>query len=223
MVSKCDKNIECMWTKIKLKNSRPFYIDSVCRPQSGCMDEFTDELKDSIQANAENHVCEPVIDGDIHNNVLTRNTPLFRKYHDSTERNSLQELTSMVMTANSCLNHILINRPGSHSFAGILLLSLSDHHLVVAICKRIKVENQNVNIFARSYKTFTENGFVLDLDEDDEPACYNADDANIAWHSSRDGFMETAERRAPFRAQLWAHYSLSFISTMLQSIWTNGR
>ena len=153
------RDLEAMWTKIKLKNSRPFYICSVYRPPSGNIDTFIQELEESICVVTEDRVCELVMLGDININVLNKATPQFRKYQDFLWRNTLSQLISLPTHfnsddyANSCLDHIMINRADFYSIAGICPTSISDHHLIFTIRKRLKVKNSNINIRARSYKT----------------------------------------------------------------------
>ena len=202
--TRCNKDIECMWTKVKLKNNRPFYICSIYRPPSGNIDNFVEQLEECMTVVTEDQVCELVVLGDININTLSRNTLLYRKYNDFLMRNNLQQLIQLPTHfnsddyANSCLDHILINRPDFYSFAGICPLSLSDHHLVFTIRKRLKVKNENLNVRARTYKNFNENRFVQDLNEHDWSPCLDATDVNVAWSSFRDDLLMITDRHAPY-------------------------
>ena len=121
-------------------------------------------------------------------------------------RQQIECPTHITEHSSSLLEYVICNREDMYyfirllfSFAGITPITLSDHHLVYAIRKRLKVKNNNINIRARSYKNINENHFVQDLNEYDWAGCLEAVDVNVAWCSFRDDFISITDRHAPFK------------------------
>ncbi len=185
-------------------SSTTMTFDRVYRSPSRNIESFN-ELEEDFSVVTENWVCELVLLGDVNIDVPSRNTPQLRKYHDFLFRNSLSQLITLPTHfnsndyANSCLDHIVINRSDFYAFAGICPMSPSNHRLVFVIRKRLKVKDENIMIKACSYKTFNENWFIQDLNEHDWSNCLEATDVNVAWCSFHDEFLQITDHQAPYK------------------------
>ncbi len=137
-LSKGTPDIEIIWLKLKLVNTRPIYYGLVYRPPSGNLASFMEILDTYILDFRTAGLCEINIAGDINLDLLQRNTNT-KRYREFMKRVGLQNMITGVThiknigTGFSLLDHFLTTDKHLFLKCGSLATNASDHYFIYAV------------------------------------------------------------------------------------------
>ena len=198
--------IETCWIEINRVKCKKLFVSSVYRPPDFCPDLFINGLNDSLEMLPKN--SELVVLGDFNIDVLSKNTDhsaykLKQKIQRFTRLNHLEQLISSPtrITDKSSTAIDLIFANNSHRIVdyGVIPSVISDHFIIYCAIKSGVPKAKPKTIEYRSYRAYTKEAFVNELEQIDWSIidnCDNIDSAVEAWNSV---FSDVINRHAPIK------------------------
>ena len=151
----CTYDVEYIWLKLNLKDTRPTYISAVYRPPSGNLVNALELIENKINDINGDRLADIVILGDW-NVDLKSNAQNTKQYKEFIKENRLSQLinspTRISKDSATLIDHILVNRPEMYFQHGTYDPGLSDHHMVITSRKRAKVHRPRIDVYTRSYR-----------------------------------------------------------------------
>ena len=173
---------ETLWLKLPLPNTRPIVIGAVYRSQieKNFLQTFENVLHSvvsSINKGRRGSPCEIICVGDFNYNAMNKNSKEWGDIVKTMSIFQMQQLitkpTRITLTSKTCLDHIWTNNPHMYSQTGVVSCTLSDHCLVYATRKSVKIKSKVTFIEARSYRIFDQCAFANDLANEDWSSVWN--------------------------------------------------
>ncbi len=199
----CTPNIETLWVKLQLKQSRPQYIGLVYRPPDGDVDSATEILMNQITAIRARGNGDIMLTGDINVDWNKQRESRTKKLIDFYKISGLKNLINGVTCHNSenesCIDHIAVNREEMFELHGIIGLNASDHNLVYAVRKHPKTRKSYKFIWARSYKTFQHTVFERDIIFENWADVLDEDNVSYAWDNFANKLIKIVDKHAPVK------------------------
>ena len=157
----CTPDIELLWLKLKLPDTRDTYICSVYRPPDGNVDAGLASLDDCLASVRDTGSPDIVVLGDVNIDLAMRaRTNDKAKLTRFLTVNDLSQLigspTRVTNHSQTLIDHIYTNRPELYPVNGSCDLGLSDHYLIFAARRRGKKDKNIHEVYGRSYRNFNE-------------------------------------------------------------------
>ena len=161
-----NKDLEIMWVKLSLTETRPTYIANAYRPPDGDVPEairIFDEQITNIQSMG---MVDIVVLGDINIDLLTptnKSRQLKQVMNSNLMSQMIQVPTRITNTTRSLIDHAWVSNVDFYSTCGALDMGLSDHHLVYITRRRAKLKQSPSYFMGRSYRDFDETLLYQDM------------------------------------------------------------
>ena len=154
-------HVECLFLECHHKNVK-FVIGCIYRPPDGDFDSFINHMEQVLQLLSRSSYTEVFICGDFNTNMLEYQSD----FHCSTFLNIMSSFSYIPLITkptrindmsgnHSLLDNIFIRNSLCY-VPGIIMLSLSDHYPVFAICKRIFEPDHLSSVIRRQYRPFND-------------------------------------------------------------------
>ncbi len=154
----CNPDIEVMWMRLSLKDTRPTYIACIYWPPEGNIDNAIDILEGHVLELSTNGIADYVLMGDYNINSMKPRSTEYRKLSDFCKRLSL---TSLIKTptfyrnnVRSFIDDILISNPDYYHQSGTVATGDTDHVLIYTTRKKLKQQTETCYIYGRTYRKF---------------------------------------------------------------------
>ncbi len=144
----CTANVEMMVVKIKLTNTRDWYIIGVYRPPNGNVKHFCDAVEECVNNLRVKTPVEITLVGDMNINVEKSREKPVKMYLDLLKRLGL---TNLIKTYthfnshtlnNSIIDHFVTSDPELYQVHGTCPVSCSDHFIIYGCRKKNKAKAQ---------------------------------------------------------------------------------
>ena len=177
----CPPDVEWVWSIMHLPRTCPTYVCTLyCHP-SGNVECFLDLLEQKVVDIYSKGTCDILIMGDVNINLLDKKNLNCRKYTNCLNILHLiqiiQSPTRVTLNSNTLIDHALINRQEMYYQSGITDVDISDHMLIYAARKKLKIPKSFSHIKCRSYTKFVEVDSQRDIERLDWSAIM--DDNNV--------------------------------------------
>ncbi len=209
-------DLESVFIDILLPNSKPILIGILYRPptKSGFLDSLSNVILNSD--NFDNR--EVYLLGDLNFNLLnSKGKYISKNNHDFSSTlwykeymglcstfNLKQLIRTGTRTANgksSLLDHILTNTGQLILQSGVINVGLSDHQLIYCTRKKHKEKlNQHRTFKARSYKNYTPENFVEELNKISFPNYLNFENINNAFNDFSKKLVSLVNKIVPLKS-----------------------
>ncbi len=138
-------NVEIMWLKLSLKDTRPTYIANVYRPPDGDVAEFISIMEEHINRINILGISDTVVMGDINIDLLSTSAhsrKLSSFLYNSLLKQLIGSATRVTNTGKTLLDHFYVSNDDFYTTQGTSDPGLSDHYLVYTARKRFKVKHK---------------------------------------------------------------------------------
>ena len=100
---------------------------------------------------------------------------------------------NQLITCSTCIDHVWTNQPSMYTNLGTIEVNLSDHLLIYAVRKSVKISEGHKYIRARSFRNFDEEAFNHDLKHQPWDILELSLDINTAWNVFKDMLMSVCD------------------------------
>jgi hypothetical protein len=193
-------DVECVWVEVKCPKSKPVLVGFLYRNPASSFewyDRFSQNLDRALKKKA-----DILLLGDFNIDLL--------KPHPAWDTTSslfglvqlVKSPTRITPTTSTLIDHIYTNKPKAVSDVGVSNLSVSDHYPVVCSwsSKLPKPKkNDHTTITYRTFKHFSKDEFLFDLENtpfNDVLLSYDPNTALSIWYSL---FLKVLNKHAPLR------------------------
>ena len=132
--SVCTPDIECMWVRLDLPNTRKTYICNWYRPLGGNLENAIEIIENKIFDLFAARMPDIMLFGDINVNVFNKNNRQTRIYISFLARTKMTQListpTRITHSTHMLIDHVVVNHPKLFATFGTMDPGMSDHHLV---------------------------------------------------------------------------------------------
>ncbi len=199
----CDPNLEVMWLKLKLTQTRPQYIGVTYRPPDGDLEAAIETLDVQISHIISMGNCDYMLIGDVNVDVRKSREVKCRRINDFYKsrgmKNLIRGITCHHHTGGTGIDHIGVNREEMFEKHGIVDIGVSDHSLIYAVRKQPKIEKVTKFIWGRSYRSFDPLLFERDIIFHNWEHVLGNPDVNGAWDLFNEDLITILNKHAPFR------------------------
>lgn len=204
VISQLDNELEVIFVKVKQKQTHPLYLGVVYRPPNS-PNEFFDKLSEIIHSISEN-AGEIIIIGDFNCDLLPEIcTPFSRALLSLMDTNLLHQLisvpTRVTPHTKSLIDHVFSSIPEEHQHTGVVKTHISDHYLIFTVFgyARAKQKNDDNIIEYRCFRHFSNDNFVIMLQNLPFNEILNDKDPNHAWQCWVDLLISAVNKHAPVK------------------------
>lgn len=199
-------DIETCWAEINRSKCKKLFVCSVYRPPDFCPDKLINGLNDSLGKLPID--SEIIVMGDFNIDFLAKNTDrvpykLKQKLQRFARSNNLEQLihspTRIHNQSSSAIDLILANNNHRIVDNGVIPSAISDHFIIYCVIKSGVPKAKPKTIEYRSYRSYTKEYFVSELNEIDWSIIDNCNDIDSAVEAWNNVFSEVANRHAPIK------------------------
>ena len=175
-------DIELAAVKLSLTNTRPIYVLSLYRPQSGNVQNRIDHIDNALNSLDKGKPHDIFLGGDFNINFGS-SSPAKSKLQELAKHHSLSQLIKSPtrFSATSSTIDLILSNSEIVSESGSLPINISDHLPIFALRKRNRMEKHNVTSRGRSYRNYEPEQFKHNLRSKDWTEFWNCHDANRCW------------------------------------------
>ena len=197
---------ETCWVEINRVKCKKLFVSSVYRPPDLCPDLLMTGLNESLEKLPKN--CELVVLGDFNIDVLAKSTDNFsyklkQKMQRFATSNHLEQLisspTRIFEKSSTAIDLIFTNISHHIVDHGVIPSVISDHFLIYCSIKSGVPKAKARTIEYRSYRGYTKEAFVNELNQIDWSIIDMHDDIDSAVDAWNSVFSDVINRHAPIR------------------------
>jgi len=165
---------------------------------------FSTVLHDLLEPlNKGRNPCEIICVGDLNYDQFKTNKSDWKELEKTMGIFNMQQIitkpTRVTKDTSTCIDHIWTNRPHMYNNRDVAICNLSDHRLIYASRKSIKIQRETKIIEARSYRQFDENAFVTDLTDMCWDSVVLANSPDEGWDRFLELFLSVCDKHAPVK------------------------
>ena len=210
------EDLESLWITILIPNMRKIVIGTMYRPPHGNIPKFISLIEKQIK-DIQDKYTQPFdlfILGDINIDYMNNRAMGRSDIRNFEELYGLKQLISEPTRYGnkpSTLDYILTNSDCILDH-GVKHLNLSDHELVYAVRKKLKIKYNTINTFGRSYKNYNKDNFQQLLLDHDWSDLQELTDPNEYWRVLLDGITSEIEKLCPLKKMVLKDYGDPWMS-----------
>ena len=157
-ITVCMQDIEIIWIRLSLKDTRPTYIACVYRPPSGNLEAAFSIVEEHVSLLRSSGNCDIILLGDFNIDTLKPRSPETRKYIEFNKRLLMTPVIKQPTYYNSnyrsSIDDIIVSNTDYYSTNGTVCTGDTDHLLVYTTRKKTKVPSEPCHIFGRTFSKF---------------------------------------------------------------------
>lgn len=194
--------LEAVWVELLLPRTKPILTGAIYRPpkQNSFYQDFENFLMTKGIDFSKN---ETIIIGDFNTNIVgSKKSTLVKEMNSFMKNNALSQQikdpTRITEQCKSLIDLIFVSDSIKYSKSGVLNISLSDH--LITFCVRKKVHGHFVShkhVKMRSFKDYTKDKFLAELEKVDWFQVILCENVNLAWDKFNNLFLEVINKIAP--------------------------
>ena len=199
------EGIESIWIKISVKKSSPIFLCCAYRPPRKGQDKEKIEHLISHFKNTISNLpskSEVFILGDLncdYNNNKHALSSIIKNFCTSYHFKQLISVNTRVTDSSSTLLDLILTNSRHVSFSGVDNIGISDHCLVFAERKLTKYRFGAKTVTTRSFKHFSVDNFLADLEKCDWNPVINNDDLDSACENFNNTLLSVTDKHAPLK------------------------
>ena len=196
-----EDGIECIWTEVLVKNSKPILVGNLYRPPDSS-DYLPEDFNDRFETMLSNVCCEDketLLLGDFNCDYskANKNQPLKSIIASFGLHQQVTTPTRIDETSQSMIDLVLTNMPHNICKTVVLESCLSDHHLIGAVRKLNSLRFSPRLITCRNYKNYEKESLNEDLREASWDQVLKSQDAEIAYNAFESILTKVFDKHAP--------------------------
>ena len=196
-----EDGIECIWTEVLLKNSKPILVGNLYRPPDSS-DYLPEDFNDRFETMLSNVCCEnkeALLLGDFNCDYskANKNRPLKSTIASFGFHQQVTTPTRIDESSESMIDLVLTNMPHNISQTVVLESCLSDHHLIGAVRKLNNLRFSPRLITCRNYKNYEKESLNKDLRDAPWDQVFKSQDAEIAYNAFENILTKVFDKHAP--------------------------
>ena len=193
-------DLELLWVRINMPNSRNINIGTVYRPPSGKVDKCCDILIDSVNDINSIDKADMFLLGDFNINYLDKKSESYKNLHRFELLSNLKQHIRQPTRKGHCLDLIYSNCE-IISNSGVLDVMLSDHDMIFATRKKDKTTYNHVTFRGRSYRNYVKEDLRHHLTNTDWDNYYTLNNPNDCWSFIVDIIVNKINEMCPLKSK----------------------
>lgn len=217
--------IEAIWLQVQLPHLKPILVGCCYRAPNSNIQYLNDLCTMMDTTTEENR--ELYLLGDLNIDWLSDTCSLKNKLWTSSSTCGLSQLMCQPtrisvnqtgVKSSKCIDHIYTNNSDLCSTPVSVPLGFSDHNFI-AVTRRTKLPKASAKIVqTRSYKKFTKESFLREIDNIQWSDVCNVDDAELALKIFMNYFMNVVNRHAPLKKYTVKAKSAPWLDVTLKNL-----
>ena len=193
------RDIESQWISIRQPNCKTIIIGNIYRPPQGNIENFVQVLEQNLDS-IDSNVAEIFMMGDFNIDMCDKKNQSTKKLIEITKSYGLRQLikhpTRYSSDKDSILDLIFTNSDFI-SNSGVCDINLSDHQMVLATRKKIKITKTKCRFTGRSYRNYNKEEFQRKIQEADWSNYINQITVSNKWKEMLAIFYDCIDEMCP--------------------------